>query len=186
MVGSFARLAAAACFSLALAGCATTPDMHLANSLGERYGGRPETRGTRVETPDKPLECVPYARARSGVALYGDASTWWVAAAGHYLRTAEPRLGSVLVLTGYAGPHRGHLAVVAAMDSAREIRVDHANWLNDGAVYKDDPVVDVSPDNDWTEVRVWNPRANNWGTKTYLVQGFIGPGGADQQIARAD
>jgi len=81
----------------------------------------------------------------------------------------------VIVLGGYAGPGRGHVGVVSALLSTREIRLDHANWLGDGAIYIDDPVVDVSPENDWSEVRVWNPRNNAWGVKTYLVEGFIGP-----------
>lgn len=179
MVGFFGRLAAAALFSLSLAGCASTSGFDFADNA-------PSTRGNHVETPPKPLECVPYARARSGIKIYGDASTWWDSANGKYARGGTPLLGAVLVLTGYAGPHRGHLAVVTAMDSDREIRVDHANWLNDGAIYRDDPVVDVSPDNDWSEVRVWNERAGAWGTKTYLVQGFIGPGPADQQVALND
>jgi surface antigen len=121
------------------------------------------------------MECVPYARARSGLALYGDAGTWWDKAEGHYAKRQTPRPGSVIVLTGYAGPGRGHVGVVTALVSAREIRLDHANWLGDGAIYIDDPVVDVSPENDWSEVRVWNPRTTAWGRKTYLVEGFIGP-----------
>jgi surface antigen len=115
------------------------------------------------------------------VNLFGDAGSWWDQAAGHYARSSEPSLGSVLVLTGYAGPHRGHLAVVIAMDSPRQIRVDHANWFNDGRIYRDDPVVDVSPDNDWSEVRVWNARDNVLGARTYLVRGFIGPGSDDDR-----
>jgi hypothetical protein len=87
----------------------------------------------------------------------------------------------VLVLTGYAGPHRGHLAVVTEVESSRRILVDHANWLNDGRIYRNDPVVDVSPDNDWSEVRVWNAQSNTLGVRTYLVQGFIGPGREDGQ-----
>ncbi len=181
MVGSFNRPAAALLFCVSLAGCASAPSAF--PSLADRH---PNTRGARIEQPERPLECVPYARARSGLNLHGDASTWWAAAEGHYARGNQPLLGAVLVLTGYAGPHRGHLAVVTAMDSAREIRVDHANWLDDGQIYRDDPVVDVSPDNDWSEVRVWNPRSNAWGTRTYLVQGFIGPGDAAQQLAMAD
>ncbi|HTQ12566.1 MAG TPA: CHAP domain-containing protein [Rhizomicrobium sp.] len=176
MVGSFGRLAAAAFFSLTLAGCAG----------GFDSSDLPGTGGARVVENGAPLECVPYARARSGIQIYGDASTWWDAAAGKYLRGSAPRLGAIMVLTGYAGPHRGHLAVVTAMDSDREIRVDHANWLNDGAIYRDDPVVDVSPDNDWSEVRVWNARAGAWGARTYLVQGFIGPGPERQDVALAD
>ncbi|MBU6372483.1 MAG: hypothetical protein KJS97_07095 [Alphaproteobacteria bacterium] len=27
--------------------------------------------------PPKPLQCVPYARERSGIDIYGDAVTWW-------------------------------------------------------------------------------------------------------------
>ncbi len=87
-----------------------------------------------------------------------------------------PESGAVLVLTDYAGPERGHLAVVRSLVSSREIRVDHANWLGDGAIYLDDPVADVSENNDWSQVRVWNIRTGGWGTRIYPVQGFIGPG----------
>jgi len=66
--------------------------------------------------------------------------------------------------------------VVRSLISSREIRVDHANWLGDGAIYVDDPVADVSTDNDWSIVRVWNVKAGAWGARTYPVQGFIGPG----------
>ena len=79
-----------------------------------------------------------------------------------------------MVLTGYAGPERGHLAVVRQIVSPREIRVDHANWLNDGAIYLDDPVQDVSRWNDWSMVRVYNIKTGAWGGKVYPVQGFIG------------
>ena len=60
--------------------------------------------------------------------------------------------------------------------SPREIRVDHANWLDDGAIYLNDPVADVSADNDWSQVRVWNIKTGGWGAQIYPVQGFIGPG----------
>ena len=63
------------------------------------------------------------------------------------------RLGAVMVLKGYAGD-AATMSPWCAMISDREIRVDHANWLNDGDVYLDDPVLDVSPDNDWSQVRV--------------------------------
>jgi hypothetical protein len=178
MVGSFVRLAAAVFFCISLAACAGGPRLPL-----DLADDRPQTSGTHIETPDHPLQCVPYARARSGIALYGDASSWWNAAAGRYERGSDPKLGAVMVMTGYAGATRAHLAVIGAMVSSREIRVDHANWLNDGAIYVDDPVADVSPGNDWSEVRVWNPRANAWGIKTYLVQGFIGPGVEDPRVA---
>jgi hypothetical protein len=140
MVGSPLRLAAAAIFSLQLAACASGPD---SDSLSYNELPAPATHGTHVETPDKPMQCVPYARTRSGVVLYGDAGTWWAKADGVYDRGSTPRLGAVIVLTGYAGPGRGHVGVVSAMLSDREIRIDHANWLDDGAVYMNDPVVDV-------------------------------------------
>jgi surface antigen len=141
----------------------------------------------QIETPNKPLQCVPYARARSGVNLHGDAVAWWDLAAGKYVRSSEPSMGSVLVLTGYAGPGRGHVAVVVSMDSARQIRIDHANWLDDGRIYRNDPVIDVSPDNDWSAVRVWDTRDNVLGARTYTVRGFIGPGREeDQHVASSE
>jgi hypothetical protein len=164
------RLAAMALIAICLAGCASEETDRRSSGLPF-----PVTEGTHVEIPDSPLECVPYARTRSGVQLFGNAGNWWVNAEGHYDRGRTPLLGSVMVLTGYAGPGRGHLGVVSELVSAREIRIDHANWLGDGDIYLDDPVADVSPDNRWSEVRVWNPRLRSWGTRTYLVEGFIGP-----------
>ena len=84
-----------------------------------------------------------------------------------------------MVLAGYAGPERGHVAVVRSLISAREIRVDHANWLDDGAIYLNDPVADVSANNDWSQVRVWNIKTGGWGSAIYPVQGFIGPGSGE-------
>jgi hypothetical protein len=171
MTGVFLRLVAVAALSLGLADCASND-----GAFDPGNGDIPDIApDAHVETPARPLECVPYARERSGVALYGDAGTWWAKAEGTYARSDKPLLGSVMVLTGYAGPGRAHVAVVNRMVSDREITVDHANWLDDGAIYRDDPVVDVSADNDWSEVRVYNLKVHAWGTKTYVVQGFIGP-----------
>jgi surface antigen len=131
------------------------------------------------------LECVPYAREHSTVNIHGDAYTWWDKAAGHYARGSSPLIGAVMVMVNYAGKHRAHVAVVARMVSPREIRINHANWLNDGAIYTNDPVVDVSDDNDWSKVKVWNIRSGSWGTRVYNVKGFIGPGtaGGDAVVA---
>lgn len=122
--------------------------------------------------------CVPYARAESGIQLSGDAWEWWDAAAGRYERGAAPRRGSVLVFSRTGRLRDGHLSVVSRIVSAREIRVDHANWANGsakGRVALDQPVVDVSPRNDWSMVRVWYPPINNLGTSSYPVAGFIHP-----------
>ena len=172
MVGSLFRLATAVVFACVLAGCSSSSEVALSNYDRPSYGAI-------IQKPDMPNQCVPYARARSGVVLYGDANTWWTQAAGRYARGAAPLLGSVMVLTGYSHDGRNHLAVVSSLVSDREIRVDHANWLDDGNIYVDDPVIDVSANNDWSAVRVWNAQARAWGARTYLVEGFIGPGPAE-------
>ncbi|HMH64523.1 MAG TPA: hypothetical protein VK515_02980, partial [Rhizomicrobium sp.] len=50
----------------------------------------------------------------------------------------------------------------------------HANWLDDGSIYVNNPVEDVSSDNDWSMVRVYNLATGGWGVKVYPVKGFIG------------
>jgi len=172
MVGSQIRLAAVTALCLLTAACASAPD------ISDRPSG-----WSGAEPSGPALQCVPFARDHSQVKIYGDAADWWDKASGLYARSEIPRLGSILVLTGYAGPHRSHVAVVTALMSSREIRVDHANWLNDGAVFTDDPVVDVSPDNDWSQVKVYNERTGAWGVRIYLVQGFIGPGRDNPLVA---
>ncbi|HVY89106.1 MAG TPA: CHAP domain-containing protein [Hyphomonadaceae bacterium] len=122
-----------------------------------------------------PSECVPFARTESGVQIYGDAVTWWAQADGRYPRSGHPAEGSVLVLRGWNDETRGHVAVVRSIISERMIRVDHANWLHTGEISLNVPVADVSPDNDWSEVRVWNVPAGAWGGRVYLAQGFVHP-----------
>ncbi|MDB5411926.1 MAG: amidase, partial [Rubritepida sp.] len=72
----------------------------------------------------------------------------------------------------------GHVAVVARVVSLREIRVDHANWASGfgrGRVARDQPMLDVSPGNDWSQVRVWFPRAGDYGNTVFAAHGFITP-----------
>ena len=124
------------------------------------------------------LSCVPYARARSGVNLRGDAWQWWDAASGRYARARTPEPGSVLVLARTARLPSGHLAVVSRLVSAREIQVDHANWASGagrGRVAEAQPVLDVSPANDWTQLRVWYPRINDYGSTVFAANGFVLP-----------
>jgi hypothetical protein len=171
------RLAAAAIFLLGLAACSTVPQTE--------YVSREPVRSLDdggIETPPQPLKCVVFARERSGIDIHGDAWTWWDQAQGRYPRETTPENGAVLVLTGYAGDKRAHLAVVRETVSPRLIRVDHANWLNDGRIYLDDPVADVSAANDWSEVRVYNLRDHGWGSRTYQVQGFIAPTPLDSAL----
>jgi len=121
------------------------------------------------------LQCVPYAREESGVQIRGNASTWWRQARGMYVRERKPDSGNVMVMRGYRNPGRGHVAVVRQVLSERSIIVDHANWLNSGEVTLNVPIVDVSPGNDWTQVRVWHIPTQSWGARVYDVQGFIAP-----------
>lgn len=121
------------------------------------------------------LQCVPYAREASGVEIRGNASTWWRQARGMYVRAQKPDAGNVMVMRGYRNPGRGHVAVVRQVLSERSIIVDHANWLNSGEVTINVPIVDVSPANDWSQVRVWHIPTQSWGVRVYNVQGFIVP-----------
>jgi surface antigen len=161
------KLAAAALLALGLEGCAS-PVMDY--SQMPREPGRTEVENT----VHKPLQCVPYAREHSAIKIFGDAYTWWDKAAGKYSRSALPEPGAVMVLNNYAGPTRGHVAVVRRVIGLREIRVDHANWLDDGSIYINNPIEDVSGDNDWSVVRVYNLKTGGWGSRLYPVQGFIG------------
>lgn len=170
---AFGKLAAAALLALSLEGCASDV---------MDYGPPPPIPRQQAQTSMEndghaALQCVPYARAHSAIKIFGDAYTWWDKAAGKYSRGALPEPGAVMVLHNYAGPARGHVAVVRQVVDAREIRVDHANWLDDGSIFVNDPVRDESPDNDWSVVRVFNLKAGGWGGRLYPVQGFIGSTG---------
>lgn len=131
--------------------------------------------GARVADHNSRLQCVPFARRASGIEIYGDANTWWVQASGRYPRSSLPAAGSVLVMRGYHNPGRGHVAVVTEIESSRVIRIDHANWMNNGEISVSVPVIDVSPNNDWSQVRVWHIPGGHWGGRIYETEGFIHP-----------
>ena len=117
-------------------------------------------------------ECAPFARALSGIELRGPAADWWPQADGSYHRTQTPALGSVLVFRRSARLPNGHVAVVSRVLPDRRILVTHANWVRH-QVSEDVPVIDVSPGNDWTRVRVWWPPTNLMGVTEYATFGFI-------------
>lgn len=161
-----------------LAACATTSapvNMHGRPTAGETLPFYSLDAPPQVVAGAPPLQCVPFARQASGIQIYGDANTWWRQAAGRYPRSNSPAVGSVLVLHGYHDETRGHVAVVRRIISPRVILVDHANWLNQEEVTVNVPVVDVSPENDWTQVRVWYIPLRQWGARTYTADGFIHP-----------
>ena len=121
-----------------------------------------------------PLECVPFARALSGVKLRGNAADWWWRANGRYARGNVPETGAVMVLSRTPRLPQGHLSVVSRVMSRREILVTQANWVHH-YVTTDGLAVDVSPDGDWSAVRVWWPPADRLGATVYPVSGFIYP-----------
>ena len=120
------------------------------------------------------LTCVPYAREISGIQLDGDAYEWWDEAGGRYPRAQSPEAGAVLVFAPHGAMDVGHLAVVSAIQSPREILVTQSNWLPH-RIEHDQPVVDVSAANDWTAVRVWYEPAHAMGRSVYPTYGFILP-----------
>ena len=150
-------------------------------SSSSREAARPVSASVSMAGPAemvaalRPLQCVPHARALSGLPIRGDAWTWWPAAEGHYLRGPTPRAGSVLVLKRTDRLRRGHLAVVTRVLGPREVLAEHANWLNRGMIHRNVPLVDVSPANDWSQVRLWYVPGNHLGGRTYPAHGFIHP-----------
>ncbi len=122
------------------------------------------------------ISCVPFARAASGIELKGNATNWWEAATGIYARGARPEQGSVLNFRATGRMRLGHVAVVAKVLNTREIEIDHANWAGPGAskggVSRGIPVVDVSANNDWSEVRVGLGHSGTFGS-VYPTYGFI-------------
>ena len=132
------------------------------------------------------LECAPFARALTGLALSGDAADWWNHAEGRYARTQEPQVGGVLVLTRSSRLPYGHVAVVSHVLERRKILVTQANWVHH-RVTEDQAVIDVSPANDWTELRVFWPPSGQMGGGVYAAYGFIVPGRrtTHDEIARA-
>jgi surface antigen len=142
---------------------------------------------TGAATGNIATECAPFARAVSGIELRGAAADWWPQAEGRYYRTQTPALGSVLVFRRSARLPDGHVAVVSGLLSDRRILVTHGNWVRH-QVNEDVPVIDVSPGNDWTRVRVWWPPTKQMGVTEYATFGFVEasrPSAHDQISANA-
>lgn len=151
-----ARHAWALLLLLALASC---------GSGGGRYAA--------IGTPTN-LTCVPYVEQVTGIALAGNAYAWWREAAGRYPRLHRPVVGAILVFRPTDAMPLGHVSVVTAVLSRREILVEHANWVP-YRITADQPVIDVSAANDWSRVRVWYPPIDALGTSVFPVYGFVLP-----------
>lgn len=122
-------------------------------------------------------QCVPFAREASGIALYGDAHTWWDQAEGRYARGRTPKVGAVMSFHPHGAMTLGHVAMVSRVIDDRTVLLRHANWSpidgRRGNVELDVRAVDVSPANDWSEVRVWYAPIGDLGTTRWPVDGFI-------------
>lgn len=123
------------------------------------------------------IQCVPYARQVSGIQLFGDAHTWWDQAAGRYARGTRPKVGAVIAFRPYGAMKLGHVAAVSRIIDSRTVLLRHANWSpidgRRGQMEDNVRAVDVSPDNDWSEVRVWYAPLGGLGTTHWPVEGFI-------------
>lgn len=160
------RAQATAALLLTLAACST-----VASPIAAPTVGRPAPTAPRF-LAGPPTQCVPFAREISGIDIRGNANTWWVQAAGRYGQSPRPAPGSVMVMRSSG---LGHVAVVRQVISDRIVLVDHANWHGRGEVAVSVPVRDVSPDNSWSQVNVWWLDTNQWGSKSYEIEGFILP-----------
>jgi surface antigen len=122
-------------------------------------------------------QCVSFARAASGIQIYGDAWTWWNQAEGRYARGSTPRPGAVIVFERTGRLPLGHVAVVSRVVEKRVVLLTHANWSRQngerGHAEQDVTLFDVSPYNDWSQVKVWYRDTDGLGGTVYPVAGFI-------------
>lgn len=122
-------------------------------------------------------QCVPFARAASGIEIYGDAWTWWEQADGKYPRGHKPKVGAVLAFAKTDRLPLGHVLVISRVVEPRVAMVTHANWSRvngvRGGVEQDVTVFDVSPKGDWTRVKVWYRDTGGLGGSEYPTHGFI-------------
>lgn len=134
-------------------------------------------------------QCAPFARLASGIQIFGNAATWWHQADGRYERGNTPEPGAVLVFKAAGRMRYGHVAMVSEVVDARTIKVTHANWspINGtrGQVEENVEVVDVSENNDWSEVRVWYAPLSDLGNGSYPTYGFVYPDAEAIQLAAA-
>ena len=119
-------------------------------------------------------QCAPYARSLTGLRLSGPAAGWWNQSAGRYTHSSVPQPGAVLVLRATHRLPYGHVSVVRRVLDPREILVAQANW-EPGRIDRSVPVLDVSPRNDWSLVRVWWRPSDRLGRGRFAAYGFILP-----------
>lgn len=148
-----------------------TPALAISTNDAEHVSG-----GGSMELPPY-LQCVPFARELTGIRIIGDAHTWWEQAAGRYARGKLPKVGAVMNFRPYGNSRLGHVAAVTRIVDSRTVLVSHANWSpidgRRGQIERDVRVIDTSPANDWSTVRVWFAPNKALGTTHWPLYGFI-------------
>ena len=119
--------------------------------------------------------CVRTVKSMSDFEVRGDAWEWWGNSAGQYARGGMPAMGSVLVFQRSGSMPLGHVSLVTGLVDDRTILVDHT--FGGPRIWRSIRVIDVSPNNDWSAVRVWSGRANVLGSTVFPIYGFIYPEG---------
>ena len=134
---------------------------------------------TPVQALNEELQCVPYARALTGVEIRGDAHTWWGQAEGRYQRGTMPKVGAIMAFRPHGNMRLGHVAAVRRIVDKRTLIISHANWSTidgeRGHIEEDVRVIDASEANDWSRVRVWYTPNAALGTTEWPLNGFIYP-----------
>ena len=167
------RRSLALALPLALFAALAVPAAARANSAIDLDGA--SGAGSAVLPPY--LQCVPYARQVSGIQIYGDAHTWWGQAEGRYAKGNLPRIGAVMAFKPHGNMRLGHVAAVSRIVDPRTVLLKHSNWspINGrrGQIEDNVRAIDVSPANDWSEVRVWFGPNAALGNTHWPVHGFI-------------
>lgn len=163
---------------LGLAAASMTPAQArpaIESAFAASSAGGDSNAGSALVVPKAPgkLECVPYARTTSGIQIYGDARTWWNQAKDRYATGHAPRVGAVMAVRPFNNSRLGHVATVSRIVDSRTILLSHANWSVPGEIERNVTALDVSADNDWSQVRIWYGPSRGLGNTHWPVSGFI-------------
>ena len=129
------------------------PDTRPAACARPRGGG-----GASPPRLRRPMRAVraPGVRHRRSTATPGPGGTRPTAATSAGTRPASARSSPS---PSSRGLPLGHVAVVSRIVEKRVLMLTHANWSRQngerGHAEQDVTLFDVSPDNDWSEVKVW-------------------------------
>lgn len=141
---------------------------HVSDIMGRRSSHRLHYKHGRSHI----IQCVAYVHSASDFKIHGDAKYWWGRAAGLYERGSIPEKDAVLAFKPVRRMRLGHVAIVNRIIDSRTITINQAHW-GENRVVHDVKVIDISPKNNWSAVRV--ELAHNKGNygSIYPTHGFI-------------